>query len=223
MASRARSIRRLTSSTARLISFPFLRLKTADRRLGRGSFVPGLLATADEDASFVPFAGQQDGIPGAGAADRMRDPLPPVLDAGILLALSPADLFRTRRNVAEDGHGVLFAWVFVGKNGVVAQAGRDLAHPGPLLAVAVTGATEDRDQLPTRDGPQLAQDLLERKSDGNTGRDRRQRVGGVPTAAQLQPQSQGPERCRSLHPQAFRGRLDPLSLEIRIQLKPIRD
>src|SRR5438132_1804933 len=162
MASRARSIRRLTSSTARLISFPFLRrLKSADRRLGRGSFVPGLLATADEDASFVPLAGQQDGIPGAGAADGMRDPLPPVLDAGILLALGPSDLFRTRRNVAEDGHGVLFARVFVGENGVVAQAGGDLAHPGPLLAVAVTGATEDRDQLPTRDGPQLAQDLLE--------------------------------------------------------------
>src|SRR6266480_87907 len=263
MASRARSIRRLTSSTARLTGVrPSSRRESPDRRLGRGPFVPGLFPTTNENASFVPFAGEQDGIPGARAADRVRDPLPPILDARVLRALGPADLFGTGGNVAEDGHGILFARVFVGENGIVAQAGGNLAHPGPLLAVAVTRATEDRDQLPTRDGPQLAQDLLEalrrmrviddhaerltevdalhpaadtavtlkprpnlgkRESDGDTGRDRRQRVGGVPAAAQLQPQSQRPERCRSLHPQALRGRLDPLSLEIRIQLKPVRD
>src|SRR2546423_10449603 len=110
MASRARSIRRLTSSTAGLTGVrPSSRRESRDRGFGRGSFVPGLFASADEDASLVPLTRQQDRVPRTGAADGMRDPLPPVLDAGILRALGPTDLFRTRRNVAQDGHGVLFA------------------------------------------------------------------------------------------------------------------
>src|SRR6266550_5443391 len=162
MASRARSIRRLTSSTARLTGVrPSSRRESPDRRLGRGSFVPGLFPTTNENASFVPFAGEQDGIPGARAADRVRDPLPPILDARVLRALGPADLFGTGGNVAEDGHGILFARVFVGENGIVAQAGGDLAHPGPFLAIAIAGTTEDGDQFSPSDGPQLAKDLFE--------------------------------------------------------------
>src|SRR5438132_4126271 len=140
---------------------PFSRRDSADRRLSSGSFVPSLLAAANENASLVPFAGQQDGVSRSGAADSMGDALAPVLDARIVLALSPANFFRPRRNFAEDGHGILFARVFVGENRVIAQAGGDLAHPGPLLAITIAGAAEDRDQLPPGDRPQLAEDLLE--------------------------------------------------------------
>src|SRR5258708_978750 len=132
-----------------------------DARRGRGAFAPRLLASADEDAPLVPLARQQDGVTRTGATDRMRDPLPAILDPRVLLTLGPADLLGPRGNLAEDGHGVLFTRVFIGENGIVTQAGGDLPHPGPLLAIAVTRAAEDGDQLPSRDRAQLTKDFLE--------------------------------------------------------------
>src|SRR5260370_703834 len=155
-------MRGLSSSRARLTGKSALsRGESADRRLGGGSFVPWLFAAADEDASLVTLARQEDRVSRASAADGMGDPLPAVLDPRVLLALRPSDLLSPGCDLAEDGHGVLFSWILIGEDGIVAQASRDLAHPWPLLAIAVTGAAEDGDQYAPRDGPQLPKDLLE--------------------------------------------------------------
>src|SRR6267143_563835 len=101
MASRARSIRRLSSSIARLIrESACSRGETADGRLGGGSFVPRLLAAADQDASLVPLAGEQDGVARFGLSNGMGDPLSPILDARVLLALRPSDLLGPSGDLA---------------------------------------------------------------------------------------------------------------------------
>src|SRR6202011_2177860 len=137
------------------------RRDSPDRRLGGGALVPRLLATADEDASLMALAGQQDRVSRPGTADGMGDPLPAILDPCVLLALGPADLLGSGGNFVEDGHRVLFPRILVGEDRVIAQSRGDLPHPGPLLAIAVTGAAEDGDQLPAGDGPQLTKHLLQ--------------------------------------------------------------
>src|ERR1700686_266067 len=263
MASRARSIRRLLSSSARLIGhFLVSSRESADGCFGCGSLVPRLFPATDEDASLMSLAGQQDRVPWAGPANRMSDPLATVLDPGVLVALGPPDLLGPGRDLAEDGHRVLFARIFIRENGVIAQPGGDLSHPGPFLAIAVTGAAEDGDQLAPGDRPQLAKDLLEAlrrvsviddhaerlaeidplhpaadaaiaiqpladlvecQPHGDASGRRGQRVGGVPPTTQLQAQSQRPERRRSFHQQPLGSRVDAVSLEIRVELKPVCD
>src|ERR1700730_8664790 len=162
MGSRARSIRRLVSSSARPIGhFLVSSRESADGCFGCGSLVPRRFPATDEDASLVSLAGQQERIPGAGPANRMSAPLATILDPRVLVALGPADLLGAGRDLAEDGHRVLFARIFVRENGVVAQPGGNLSHPWPFLAIAVTGAAEDGDQLAPGDRSQLAEDLLE--------------------------------------------------------------
>src|SRR5438132_11943655 len=132
-----------------------------DCRLGHSAFVPGLLAPADQDAPFVALAGKQDGIAGTSATDSLRDALAPVFDAGVVFPFLPADFIGTGGDLAQDGHRVFFARIFVGEDRVVAQPSGDLAHPGTLFAIAVAGAPEDGDQLALRDRPEFPQDLLE--------------------------------------------------------------
>src|SRR5438552_116063 len=135
--------------------------QAADRAFRRGAFIPGLFASPDQNAAFVPLAGQEDGVARAGPPDGVRNSLTPVLDPRILLAFSPSDLFGSGRDLIQNGHRVFLAWVFVREDGIVAEARGDLAHPGSLLAIPITGAAEDGDQLPLRDRPQLAKHLLE--------------------------------------------------------------
>src|SRR6202011_2932697 len=154
MASRARSIRRLVSSSARLIGHVLVSSRqSADGCFGGGTLVPRLFPTTDEDASLMPLAGQQDRVARPGTANRMGDPLATVLDPGVLVALGPPDLLGPGCDLAEDGHRVLFPRILVGEDRVVAQPSRDLTHPRPFLAITVAGATEDSDQLPSVDGP----------------------------------------------------------------------
>src|SRR3989442_9808927 len=135
--------------------------EAADRSFRGGTLIPGLFAPADQNASFVAFSRQQDGVARASAPDRMRNPLTAILDPGILLALFPTNLFGSRRDRIQNGHWFFLARIFVGEDGIVAEAGGDLAHPRPLLAIPVTRAAADRDRLPLRDARQLAKHLLE--------------------------------------------------------------
>src|ERR1700730_2945913 len=263
MASRARSIRRFVSSSARLIRhFPVSRGESPDGSLGGGSLVPWLFPATDQDASLVSLAGQQDGVAWSSFAYRVGDPLATILDPGVLIALGPADLFGAGRDLAEDGHRVLFPRIFIRENGVIARPGGNLSHPGPFLAITVAGAAEDGDQLASGDRPQLTENFLEAlrrvsviddhaerltevdplppatyaavtlqpltdfvecQPNCNSRRRRGQRVGGVPAAAQLQAQCQIAKRRRSFHQQALPSRVDAVSLEIRIELKPVGD
>src|ERR1700674_4069050 len=162
MASRARSIRRLVSSSARLIGYFLVSNRgSADGCCGCGWLVPRLFPATDEDASLVSLAGQQDGVARPGTANRMRNPLAAVLDPGVVVALGPTDLLGPGGDLAEDGHRVLLPGIFVREHRVIAQTGRDLSHPWPFLAITVTGAAEDGDQLSAGDRSQLAKDLLE--------------------------------------------------------------
>src|SRR5438128_2842963 len=117
--------------------------QSADRSLRGGALIPGLFASPDQNAAFVPFSRQQDRVARAGAPDRVRNPLTPILDPGILLALSPSNLFGSRRDLIQNGHRLFLAWILVGEDGIVAEAGGNLPHPGSLLAVPVTGTAED--------------------------------------------------------------------------------
>src|ERR1700694_1227568 len=154
MASRARSIRRLVASSARLIGrFLVSSRESADGCLGCGSLVPRLFATADEDASLVPLAGQQNRVARAGTANRVSNSLATILDPGVVIALGPADFLRPGGDLAEDGHRILFPRILVREDRIVAEPGGDLPHPGPFLAIAVTGAAEDGDQLAPGDRP----------------------------------------------------------------------
>src|SRR5260370_37262225 len=91
----------------------------------------------------------------------MGDPLPAVLDPRVVLALRPADLLSPGCDLAEDGHGVLFPWILIGEDGIVAQASRYLAHPWPLLAIAFTGAAEDCAHHAPRAWPQHPKDFID--------------------------------------------------------------
>src|ERR1700674_3762092 len=263
MASRARSIRRLVSSSARLIGhFLVSSRESADGCFGCGSLVPRLFPATDEDASLVSLAGQQDGVARPGTANRMGNPLATILDPGVLVALGPPALLGAGGNLAEDGHRVLFARIFVRENGVIAQPSGNLSHPWPFLAITITGAAEDGDQLSAGDRSQLAEDLLEAlrrvgivddhaerlaevdplyptadaaiafqpltdfvecQPHGDTCGRGRERAGGVPATAQLPPQCEGPEWRRGLHQQSLGSRLDTISFQIRIELKPVGD
>ena len=107
------------------------------------------------------LAGKQDRVARRSAPDGVNDALAAVFDACIVLPLGPADLFRAGRDLAEDRHGVLFPRVFIGEDGIVAEASRDLSHPWALLPVAIPGAAEDGDQLPPGNWAQLTKDLLQ--------------------------------------------------------------
>src|SRR5438105_15866514 len=135
--------------------------QAADGRLSGCPFVPRLLPAPDKDAALVPLAGKQDGVARAGSTDRVSNALTTIDDPFVIRPLRPAHFLGTGGDLAEDGHGILLPRVFIGEDGVVAEAGGDLPHPGSLLAIAVTGAPEDGDQPPLRDRPQLTKDLLE--------------------------------------------------------------
>src|ERR1700737_4079427 len=114
MASRARSIRRLVSSSARLIGhFLVSSRESADGCFGCGSLVPRLFPATDEDASLVSLAGQQDSVPWAGPANRMGNPLATVLDPGVVVPLGPSDLLAPGRDLAEEGHRVPLPGILV--------------------------------------------------------------------------------------------------------------
>src|SRR5881296_3844231 len=128
--------------------------QSADRTFGGGTLIPGLFASPDQDAALVAFAGEQDRVARAGPPDRVGNPLTPILDPGILLALSPSDLFGSRRDLIQNGHRLFLARIFVSEDRVITEAGGNLSHPGSLLAIPVACTAEDGDQLPLRDGPQ---------------------------------------------------------------------
>src|SRR5690349_12557426 len=91
----------------------------------------------------------------------MGDALPAIFNPGVVLPFPPTNFLGTGRNLVDDSHGVFFAGIFIGEDGIVAKTRGNLAHPWPLLAVAVSSAAEDSDQLSTRDRPQLAQHLFQ--------------------------------------------------------------
>ena len=66
-------------------------------------------------------------------------------------------------------------------------------------------------------------DLVEGQADGDADGRGRQCVGGVPSATQLQPQSQRAERGGCFKAQTIGRRLHPAGLEIRVQLDAVCD
>src|SRR5207237_6491287 len=80
------------------------------------------------DLAFVSFSRQQDRVARPGAADGVRDPLPAVLDPGVVVTFLPANLLRTGGDLAENPHRVLLARILRSEERRVGKERGSRAH-----------------------------------------------------------------------------------------------
>src|SRR5208283_1372758 len=107
------------------------------------------------------FPCQEHHVAGPGLADRRRDRRRSIEFDRIAAVSGVADAVD---DVADDGAGILTAWVIAGYDDAIGQPRRHAAHFRPLTTVAIAAATEHAHELAAGAdcGAQRSQHLVER-------------------------------------------------------------
>src|SRR5262249_54966036 len=120
----------------------------AERGPRRAGLIPRQLLLADDDRALVALPGEEHGIAGSRPADRLAHRGGAIVDDQIIGAGAFPGTDRTGLDLAQDRRAILQTRVLLCDHEEIGVLRGSLGEPRALDAIALTRATEDRDELP---------------------------------------------------------------------------